>query len=328
VKKHVIPGFLRYEFTENGTYVTIIILKNYDKIKWKTKEETCVGLFIPYLLLALSILLETAKNVFSNNFSKRMLRNETDIYKFNCFMYIGSFLMLCLFGKSATSPFTVLTAFLFAVAVWLNQYFFLKALHVGSMSFTTFIQGSGLLVPLIYGAFVWNEPLSLRHILLLAVLIVGMALSLNLKREKTSLSWILFSFGAMLFLGLIGILQATHQMSVHKDELISFLRLTFLFTAVINLAGWRIGEKKAPSNFTLKSSAIPMAAASGAFMGLVHVINLYLAGVLPKVIFFPVSNGGLIFVTLISDLIFFKEKLNTRQWLGIIIGTVALSLMG
>ncbi len=39
-------------------------------------------------------------------------------------------------------------------------------------------------------------------------------------------------------------------------------------------------------------------------------------------------NGGLIFVTLISDLIFFKEKLNAKQWLGIIIGTVALSLMG
>lgn len=300
-----------------------------------------------YLLLALSILLETAKNVFSNDFSKRMLVNDTDIYKFNVFMYTGSFLVLCLFGAGSCSAFTVGTAFLFALAIWLNQYCFLKALKVGSMSFTTFIQGVALIIPLIYGAFVWKETILPRQFFLLAVLIGGMALALLgghkqpeaiTARPKNTGSgrFLLYAGGAMLFLGCICILQSTHQMSEHSDELVPFLRLAFLFTVLMNLITWCLREALwrrhsgygEHATFSLKSGAIPMAAASGIFMGLVHMINLYLAGVLPKVIFFPVSNGGLIFVSLIAALIFFKERMSARQWVGILIGTVALSLIG
>lgn len=302
---------------------------------------------IHYLLLTLSILLETMKNVFSNNFSKKMLINDTDIYKFNTFMYIGSFLALCLFGIESFSAFTLVTAFLFSLTIWMNQYFFLKALKAGPMSIATFIQGIALVVPLIYGIFVWNEPLQPRQILWLVVLIAGMALALLEKRQPQatdaaaqqigrSARFLLYCGGAMFSLGGLSILQATHQMSDHNQELLSFLQLAFLFTLLMNLITWRLreylhshgsryGEK---ATFTLKSNALPMAAAGGIFLGLVHMINLYLAGVMPKVIFFPVSNGGLIFISLIAARIFFKERMNLRQWIGIFIGTVALSLIG
>ena len=303
---------------------------------------------IHYLLLTLSILLETTKNVFSNNFSKKMLINDTDIYKFNTFMYIGSFLALCLFGIESCSVFTIVTAFLFSLTIWMNQYFFLKALKVGPMSIATFIQGIALVVPLIYGIFVWDEPLLPRQILWLIVLIAGMALALLEKSDTNSPTapeaqsgaksgrFLLYCSGAMFFLGALSILQATHQMSDYSRELLPFLQLAFLFTLLMNLITWKLrevlwkrgsryGEK---STFTLKSNALPMAAAGGVFLGLVHMINLYLAGVMPKVIFFPVSNGGLIFISLIAARIFFKERMNLRQWIGIFIGTVALSLIG
>ena len=283
---------------------------------------------LPYLLLAASILLETGKNVFSNNFSKKTLQNEADIYKFNTFLYTGSFAVLCCAGGWEVSGFTAVTALLFAVALWLNQYFFLKALAVGPMGFTSFIQGVSLVIPVIYGAVMWNETLGLRHILLLALLIGALALALDLKKETLNWKWLLYSFGAMAALGGISVLQSTHQMSAHKGELFAFLRLAFLFTVVINLIGWRLGEKKTPATFRLKGNAIPMAAASGAFMGLVHIINLYLSGVMKKVIFFPVVNGGLLFVTLLAGMLFFKEKLRAKQWLGILLGTAALCLIG
>lgn len=281
-----------------------------------------------YLLLAASILLETGKNVFSNNFSKKTLQNETDIYKFNTFLYAGSFVVLCCTGGWEVSAFTAVTAVLFAAALWLNQYFFLKALAVGPMGFTSFIQGVSLVIPVIYGAVVWNEKLGLRHILLLALLIGALALALDLKKGKLNRKWLVCSLAAMLALGGISVLQSTHQMSAHKGELFAFLRLAFLLAVGINLVGWQLGEKKLPATFRLKGNAITMAAASGAFMGLVHIINLYLSGVMKKVIFFPVVNGGLIFVTLLSGMLFFKEKLGIKQWLGILLGTVALCLIG
>ncbi len=281
-----------------------------------------------YLLLAASILLETGKNVFSNNFSKKTLQNETDIYKFNTFLYAGSFAVLCCTGGWEVSAFTAVTAVLFAAALWLNQYFFLKALAVGPMGFTSFIQGVSLVIPVIYGAVVWDEKLGLRHILLLALLIGALALALDLKKGKLNRKWLVYALGAMLALGGISVLQSTHQMSAHKGELFAFLRLAFLLAVGINLVGWQLGEKKLPATFRLKGNAITMAAASGAFMGLVHIINLYLSGVMKKVIFFPVVNGGLIFVTLLSGMLFFKEKLGIKQWLGILLGTVALCLIG
>ena len=196
------------------------------------------------------------------------------------------------------------------------------------MGFTSFIQGVSLVIPVIYGAIVWNEALGLRHILLLALLLGALALALDLKKESLNRKWLLYSFGAMAALGCISILQSTHQMSVHKGELFAFLRLAFLFAVIINLIGWRLGEKKTPATFRLRGSALPMAAASGLFMGLVHIINLYLSGVMKKVIFFPVVNGGLIFVTLLAGMLFFKEKLRAKQWLGILLGTAALCLIG
>ena len=107
---------------------------------------------IPYILLALSICLETGKNVFSGSFSKNVLKNETDIYKFNFLMYIGSFFILFFFDGFKGSLFSVVLAFIFSCGIWLNQYFFLKALKVGSVSFTNFIQCASLVIPIIFAA--------------------------------------------------------------------------------------------------------------------------------------------------------------------------------
>ncbi len=283
---------------------------------------------ILYLLLMLSILLETTKNIFSNNFTKKNLKTETDIYKFNFFMYIGSVIVLMFFKVEKTSTYTILLAFAFALAIWLNQYFFLKALKFGTMSFTTFIIGSGLVIPIIFGAIVWKENITLFQQILLIVLIFSISLSLNLSKGKVGLKWLGLAILSMLFLGAIGIIQTIQQESDYSKEFIGFLRYSFIFTVIINFLGWQICRRKQKASFTIKSSAILQAGFSGSFMGAVHIINLYLAGALPKVIFFPVSNGGLIFVTLISDLVFFKERLNLKQWIGIILGTGILCVIG
>lgn len=283
---------------------------------------------ILYLLLMLSILLETTKNIFSNNFTKKNLKTETDIYKFNFFMYIGSVIVLMFFKVEKTSTYTILLAFAFALAIWLNQYFFLKALKFGTMSFTTFIIGSGLVIPIIFGAIVWKENITLFQLILLILLIFSISLSLNLSKGKVGLKWLGLAILSMLFLGAIGIIQTIQQESDYSKEFIGFLRYSFIFTVIINFLGWQICRRKQKASFTIKSSAILQAGFSGSFMGAVHIINLYLAGALPKVIFFPVSNGGLIFVTLISDLVFFKERLNLKQWIGIILGTGILCVIG
>lgn len=281
-----------------------------------------------YILLFLSIFMETGKTIFSNSFSKNILRNDTDIYKFNFFTYLGSTVVLMFYRGGGTSLFSVILALFFSICIWLNQYFMLKALECGSMTFTTFMAGSNLIIPVIFGAIVWHEKITFLQIAMLALLILSMALALDIKRDGVNLKWLVMSLLTMLTSGLIGIMQSIHQSSAHAGELASFLRYSFIFSAIINLAGWKMRERKESTSFSIKGKTFIQAVLTGVFIGAVHIINLYLAGKLPKVIFFPAVNGGLIFITLVADLIFFKERLNWKQWIGIIIGSIALCIMG
>jgi drug/metabolite transporter (DMT)-like permease len=44
-------------------------------------------------------------------------------------------------------------------------------------------------------------------------------------------------------------------------------------------------------------------------------------------IFFPIVNGGLIFLTTIAAVIFFREKLRPRQWVGLALGIAMLAII-
>lgn len=281
-----------------------------------------------FLLLFLSLSLETGKNIFSNNFGKKYLKNNTDVYKFNMLLYIGSFITLLLMGNFSFSLYTLITAFIFAAVTSASQMFFLKALKYGHMSFTTFVQCSSLIIPAIYGVVVLNEKPTLLQALAIPMLIAAMALVLGIKREKTGSKWVVFSLLAMLFTGLIGIMQTVHQTSSHSDELFGFLTLTFLFASLFNLVMWIYEGAHRRASFSVKSFVPVHAGLSGIFMGIVNVINLYLAGVMPKVLFFPISNGGLIFMTSLCGVVIFKEKMNKKQWIGMVMGITALCCLG
>lgn len=282
-----------------------------------------------YLLTFLSILLETSKNIFSNNFSKNVLKNETDIYKFNACMYLGSFIVLLPMLKTLDiSMYSVIMAVFFAIVTTAGQYFYLKALNNGSMSYSTFFQGCGLIIPTICGILFWGEVPKITQYIALPLLIIAMGLALLSDKIKFSKKWLFFSVMTSVFTGFIGVFQSIHQSSDYSGELIEFLILSFLFMVILNFVVYIIFDIKVEkSTFKLKSNAIIMALASGIFMGIVNVLNLYLAGKMNKVIFFPLVNGGLIFVSLIAALIIFKEKLTKIQLLGMILGIAALCLI-
>ena len=55
-------------------------------------------------------------------------------------------------------------------------------------------------------------------------------------------------------------------------------------------------------------------------------LNIFLAGQLPSVVFYPTFNGSVILISTLCGLIFFKEKLKAQQAIGIAAGAAALML--
>ena len=64
--------------------------------------------------------------------------------------------------------------------------------------------------------------------------------------------------------------------------------------------------------------------ALGCVMGLVNKTNIYLSGILPSVIVFPVINGGGILATTICSRFIFKEKLSWAQKIGLLLGILGI----
>ena len=278
-----------------------------------------------YFLLFFSIFLETAKTVVANLFSKQELKEDRDIFKFNWIFYLGSFAILLCFPSTLPSLYTVLMAIGFAVVTTASQYFCLQALRCGPMSLTTFIQGSNLLIPTFFGMFLGVIP-SPYFWPLLVLLLVAMALVLVSKMESVRFRWILLSIGTFFFTGGIGVMQTLAK----PEEQIPFLQIAFALCALFNLAGQFLVSKGDRASFQLRSRTTVMALGSGIAMGAVNRINLYLAdpNVMATYIFFPIVNGGLIFLTTVAAMIFFKERLTRKQWIGLALGFVVLTVIG
>ncbi len=290
-----------------------------------------------YLMTLASVLMETAKNVFSNSFSKNYLKNNTDVYKFNTFMYAGSLavmVVMLLVEGCKLSLYTVGMAFLFALVSGGMQTFLLRALRQGPLSFVNFIQTSGgLVIPALFGALFLKQGIKPLQIVALPILIVSMALVMDLRGDKNTDDqkggrWLPDAILSMVCCGLVGVLQSLHQESDHSDELYGFLAVTFFFIVLMNLIPWLMGEKKEPANFSMRTRAFVQPVGSGVFMGIVNVVNLFLIGVMPSVIFFPIANGGLLIMTILAAVVFFRERLKPAQWIGIVIGIVAMCMLG
>ena len=72
---------------------------------------------------------------------------------------------------------------------------------------------------------------------------------------------------------------------------------------------------------------IVLFAAGGVGVALNNQINLYLSGVIPSAVFFPIVNGGGLILITLASLVFFKERLTGRQWIGLGLGIAATLLL-
>ena len=53
-------------------------------------------------------------------------------------------------------------------------------------------------------------------------------------------------------------------------------------------------------------------------------MNLYLSGVMDSAVFFPIVNGGGFVLATIAAVLLFKEKLSTKQWIGVVLGIASV----
>lgn len=289
---------------------------------------------INYILLFISVSLETGKNAAFESFSKRESSGVVDLGLFNTITYISAvpvLLLFFIFGKNhSCSLFTLVTAVGFALVNMLAQFCYIKAISYGSMTCTTLISCCGFLISTVFSVICYSEKVRVMQIILLPILVLALALTMDLRRGGVNFRWMIFAFGSMLFTGLIGVMQKVHQESGHGGEMSLFLLISFILMALISGMTLPRGKKPRADRAEAKlscSPALPLAIFSGAALGMIHSLNLYLSGVLPSIVFFPVVNGGLILMTAMVSVVVFHERLKVKQIAGLILGVIIISVM-
>ncbi len=282
-----------------------------------------------YLLLILSVFANVMYSSLCNHFGKKTIRDPRDVFRINFWIDVCVSVMLLgyvIVTGAGFSLFTVLLGLVFGTVTALGAVCKLKALEKGPMSLTVLFVTASLAIPSFSGALFWHEPLAVLKVAGVFVMILAGYLAAGKSDAKTSRAWLAFCVGAFLFIGSVGVLQKVHQTSPYREQKASFLFVAFVTAAVIcALLSFRPKQEHTGPVFKGKQWFLLVLCALG--LTLNHVINLYLSGVMPTVIFYPMVNGGATILSVLVALFIFREKLTKRKMLALLVALAALALL-
>ncbi len=288
-----------------------------------------------YGLLGISILLEVLRGSSAKGFGAKHMRNLSDTLAFNLVVTLVAAIIAAILGGAYTSisVYTLLFGLIFGLVTASSLLFNVLALANGPMSYTVFITCCGMLIPTFAGITIWHETIYVAQIIGLVLLLSSLAMGINPKKDRRITGkWLLYSLLAMSSSGAVGVLQKIHQSSAYASEMNGLIMVAFFAAAgllgIVLLILRFCRREPISRSFSWRSSALGLAVLAGIGSGTTNLMNLYLAGVLPSVIMFPIFNGGVILINAIVARVFFKEKMSVMQVIGLCIGALSIAMIG
>lgn len=292
----------------------------------------------PYLILAISLAANLISGTSNKIFSSKQPSAALKSIGVSAFSFVSCITLYIWGGFGQMSSFTLLLGILFGVITFFSSIMMISAFALGPWSYTYVLVCLSMLLPTFSGAIFWGEKITLLQYigtLLVAVCIV-LSVEKNEADKKANLKWLFCTAIAFLASGSIGIMQKIHQTSPYAGELNEFLIVSFLTGSVLSAVMaivLAVKNKTENNQSAQKRSAkeilvfILLFVLIGVGMAANHKLNLYLVGVLPATVFFPVVNGGALILTSLTAFIVFKEKLTKKQWIGLLFGAAAVFLL-
>ena len=288
---------------------------------------------IYYLLLSLSVALAVSKSSLYNAYAKRTDSTLFTTFGFNATCYgVAAIIALVVlaFGFSGLSLSTLICAFFYAAIVFSLQTVSIVAMRVGAMSTTAICVMYGLIIPSLAGPIFWKESFSLLQAIGIVIMLVSLGLlhdGGDSKDKPASKKFLILAVVAFLLSGMAGVMEKIHQSTDGKEEKAMFVFIACLFMLLFSLVGALSTRKKGER--IVDRSLLVFGPALGVVIGLYSITNLTLAGGLDAMIYYPVSSGGAMLLTVLVSCFVFGEAFNTKKIVGTtlgIIGIVCLSL--
>lgn len=222
---------------------------------------------------------------------------------------------------------TAVLGMLYGILTVLAQWLYTVALGRMPVSVCTTVYSFGFIIPTIFGTIVWHERITFCKILSVELCIAAILLSsvkADTGHEKTPVGAFLPLLISMAASGGLGIVQKLQQKSTHSPEVGSFLFLAFLLSAAVSMVAAFFCKKNSVRVFR-RESGIPIVLV-GTAMAVANTANTLLAGRLPSVVVFPITNVGVILFSSLVSVFLLKEKLSGKQAFALFLGDTAIIL--
>ncbi len=281
------------------------------------------------VLLILSVVLGTVRNLLSKNISEMSFGSKSFFSSQASIFLAGSIALILLSGNffGNVSVLTFCYALIYGMLLLLAQWCYTSALKNGKISVCSTVYSLGFIFPTISGCLLWNEQISVFDIIgiltvIPAIIISGMKKSEN--KQSAGNNYIIPIIIAMMSSGGLGIMQKVQQNSSYPEQRTAFVVLAFLFAGIVSfLCSLFV---KSDSEKILNKKILPAAGVGIAF-GCCNLLNTTLAGLLDSAVLFPVLNIGTILFSLITGIIFFKERLKNKDIVVLILGIISIILI-
>ena len=295
-----------------------------------------------YFLLVISIVCAGVNNIALHVLSKNKIKYNPLL--FNAFISLVWGILLSVYncGVQNYTEKTLLWGILYGFALFGFIYFKSMAMSTGPISLTALFGCASFVITTLFNALYWQESIGFFEIVGI-VLMLAAVLLMNYRSEeekecgkKTTLHWRIYCILFFLFSGATGIIFRFHQQAdkTNTDEMMIFasgIATVVLFGCF--LCGKLVKSRQAikeKTSFETQAAdkkrgvVFLVALLCGAVSCIYNRLNIFNAGILPSVLFFPLFNGGVVIFSFISGWLLFKEKPTKVQFFGALIGILAI----
>uniref|UniRef100_UPI00404A5101 EamA family transporter n=1 Tax=Flavobacterium sp. TaxID=239 RepID=UPI00404A5101 len=203
-----------------------------------------------------------------------------------------------------------------------------KTTQINGISVASVSSKMAMIIPILFGIFIFNENIGIYKII--GILMALLAVYFTTKKEKGKPKSSNFTLPILLFIG-AGIVDSSmnyiQYYFVEEKEVSLFASSTFFFAFVFGILLLSFKTIKLEQKINGKSIL------AGLFLGVPNYFSMYFLiqalqnKNLESATIFTLVNIGVILLTTIFSIIFFKEKLKTQNYIGIVLAIIAVFLV-
>lgn len=289
---------------------------------------------MPYLYLILAVFMSSSSSIFGKIFNRQNSGKKDANVLYNFILMISVFLgwgVTCLIKFSFDAGVLIYSA-LFGICFVAGFLGMINALKYGPAILTALLVSLSSILVTIWGFIFWNSKINATVIIGLIFAIACIFLCLynkngkENKEDKISLKWLFYVILA--FLGNAGclIVQRTEQINYNGQHGNMLMLFATGFATIIYLFIFLKSKKTDFLSIIKTSCHVPILA--GVCNVLSNALNILMVSTTlsPNLIYPVIGTGGLSVVTIFS-LFVFKEKMRWWQWIGILFGILAVTLL-